>query len=76
MRIGGSIALIAIGAVLAFALAPGIIPFLDQVLVGYILMVVGVIGLIVSIIMSSSARREHTVVDRRPNTVVEERRDI
>ena len=76
MRIGGSIALIAIGAILAFALAPGIIPFLDQVLVGYILIVVGVIGLIVSIIMASSARRRHTVVDRGPNTVVEDRRDI
>jgi hypothetical protein len=72
MRIGGSIALIAIGAILAFALAPNVIPFLDQVLVGYILMVVGVIGLIVSIIMASSARRSHTVVDHDgPDTVVE-----
>jgi hypothetical protein len=76
MRIGSSIALIAIGAILAFALAPGIIPFLDQVLVGYILMVVGVIGLIVSIAMSNRTRR--TVVERRgdPHTVVERRPEI
>ena len=69
MRIGASIFLIALGAILAFALAPGLIPFVDQVLIGYILMVVGVIGLIVSIIMASSAHRHHTVVDHGPDTV-------
>lgn len=76
MRIGSSIALIAIGAILAFALAPGVIPFLDQVLVGYILMVVGVLGLIISIAMSSRTRR--TVVERRtaPETVVERRPEV
>jgi hypothetical protein len=76
MRIGSSIALIAIGAILAFALAPGIIPFLDQVLVGYILIAVGIIGLIVSIAMSNRTRR--TVVERRgdPHTVVERRPEI
>ena len=78
MRIGSSIALIAIGAILAFALAPGIIPFVDQVLIGYILMVVGVLGLIVSIIMTNRTRRTDTVVERRaaPDTIVERRTDI
>ncbi|MFJ4026640.1 DUF6458 family protein [Paenarthrobacter sp. NPDC089989] len=73
MRIGSSIALIAIGAILAFALTPGLIPFIDQVLIGYILMAVGVLGLIISIIMSSRTR--HTVVERRtaPDTIVERR---
>ncbi len=76
MRIGSSIALIAVGAILAFALAPGLIPFLDQVLVGYILMVVGVLGLIISIAMSNRTRR--TVVERRtaPETVVERRPEV
>ncbi|MEV7607139.1 DUF6458 family protein [Paenarthrobacter sp. NPDC089322] len=78
MRIGSSIALIAVGAILAFALAPGIIPFVDQVLIGYILMVVGVLGLIVSIIMTNRTRRTDTVVERRtaPDTIVERRTDI
>ncbi|MFI2564881.1 DUF6458 family protein [Paenarthrobacter sp. NPDC018779] len=76
MRIGSSIALIAIGAILAFALAPGLIPFMDQVLIGYILMAVGVLGLIISIIMSSRTR--HTVVERRtaPDTIVERRPEV
>ncbi|MGP0222068.1 MULTISPECIES: DUF6458 family protein [unclassified Paenarthrobacter] len=78
MRIGSSIALIAIGAILAFALAPGLIPFVDQVLIGYILIVAGVIGLIVSIILSTRTRRTDTVVERRgaPDTIVERRTDI
>ncbi|WP_347108883.1 DUF6458 family protein [Paenarthrobacter sp. S56] len=76
MRIGSSIALIAIGAILAFALAPGLIPFIDQVLIGYILMAVGVLGLIISIIMSGRTR--HTVVERRtaPDTIVERRPEV
>ncbi|MFJ4210560.1 DUF6458 family protein [Paenarthrobacter sp. NPDC089675] len=76
MRIGSSIALVAIGAILAFALTPGLIPFIDQVLIGYILMVVGVLGLIISIIMSSRTR--HTVVERRtaPDTIVERRPEV
>ncbi|MFJ5955933.1 DUF6458 family protein [Paenarthrobacter sp. NPDC092416] len=78
MRIGSSIALIAIGAILAFALAPGIIPFVDQVLIGYILMVVGLLGLVVSIIMSSRTRRTDTVIERRtaPDTIVERRPEV
>jgi uncharacterized membrane protein YedE/YeeE len=75
MRIGSSIALIAIGAILAFALAPGLIPFVDQVLIGYILMAVGVLGLIISIIMAGRTRRTDHVVERRdaPETIIERR---
>ncbi|MHC6594299.1 DUF6458 family protein [Arthrobacter sp. C152] len=57
MRIGSSIFLIALGAILAWAVAPGLIPFVDQQLVGYILMAVGVIGLIASLILASPSRR-------------------
>jgi hypothetical protein len=71
MRIGSSIFLIALGAILAWAVAPGLIPFVDQVLIGYILMAVGVIGLIASLILASPGRSRRisetrSVVD--PNT--------
>lgn len=70
MRIGSSIVLIALGAILAFAIAPGLIPYVNQTIIGYILMVVGGIGLIVSIIMASTARRA-TVVRHRDAEVEE-----
>ena len=71
MRIGSSIFLIALGAILAWAIAPGLIPNVDQAMVGYILMAVGVIGLIASLVMSSPGRSRRvsetrSVVD--PNT--------
>ena len=56
MRIGSSIFLIAIGAILAWAIAPGLIPNVDQTMIGYILMVVGVIGLVASLILASPGR--------------------
>ncbi len=52
MRIGSSIALIAIGAILAFAVAD-IVSFIDLRLVGYILMGVGLLGLIVSLFLNA-----------------------
>jgi Domain of unknown function (DUF6458) len=71
MRIGSSIFLIALGAILAWAIAPGLIPNVDQAMVGYILMAVGVIGLIASLVMASPGRSRRvsetrSVVD--PNT--------
>ncbi|WP_104043333.1 DUF6458 family protein [Arthrobacter sp. ZGTC412] len=71
MRIGSAIFLIAIGAILAWAVTPGLIPFMDQVLVGYILIGVGVIGLIASLVLASPGRSRRisetrSVVD--PNT--------
>jgi Domain of unknown function (DUF6458) len=68
VRIGSSIALIAIGAILAFAVAPGIIPFIDQTLIGYILMGVGLLGLIISIIMASTRRPDRVVEHRETET--------
>lgn len=67
MRIGSSIALIAIGAILAFAVQD-IVDFIDLTMVGYILLVLGVLGLIISIIMSATHRdrrvsHSRTVVD-------------
>ncbi len=52
MRIGSSIALIAIGAILAFAVQGVVIDFIDLTMVRYILLVLGVLGLIISVILA------------------------
>lgn len=62
MRIGTSIALIAIGLILALAVTIDI-DGLDLQLVGWILTVVGIVGLVASLAL---ARRTRTVV--RPET--------
>ncbi|MBB6393120.1 TRAP-type C4-dicarboxylate transport system permease small subunit [Actinomadura coerulea] len=62
MTIGGSIALIIIGAILAYAVNYDI-SGIDIRLVGVILMIGGVIGLVIGIVRMMSARR---AVDRRP----------
>ncbi|MBG6190774.1 small-conductance mechanosensitive channel [Arthrobacter sp. CAN_A212] len=70
MRIGSSIVLIALGAILAFAVADGV-DFVDLALVGYILMGVGVLGLIISLVMNAP-RSQRRVSESRsvqdPNT--------
>ncbi|MGW9412693.1 DUF6458 family protein [Arthrobacter cupressi] len=65
MYIGSSIFLIALGAILAFALTPGLIPFLDQQMTGYILMAVGVIGLIASLVWAAPRRRYRSTESRQ-----------
>ncbi|GHG43564.1 hypothetical protein GCM10012320_07990 [Sinomonas cellulolyticus] len=65
MSIGASIFLIALGAILAFAVSPGLIPFIDQTLVGYILMGVGVLGLVVSLVMMGSRPRRRVSESRQ-----------
>ena len=73
MRIGSSIFLIALGAILAWAVTPGLIPNVDQTMIGYILMAVGIIGLIASLVLASPGRgRTRRVSETRsvvdPNT--------
>jgi hypothetical protein len=68
MGFGVSLFLIAIGAVLAFAV-DATVKGLDLVAVGWILMIVGAIGLIASLIFWSSwggfnGRRRETYVER------------
>ncbi|AUZ87946.1 DUF6458 family protein [Arthrobacter sp. TmT3-37] len=70
MRIGSSIFLIALGAILAFAIRVQV-SVVDLALVGYILMAVGVIGLIASLVLAAPRRQarvseSRSVVD--PNT--------
>ncbi|MEO3827211.1 DUF6458 family protein [Actinomadura sp. B10D3] len=62
MTIGGSIALIIIGAILAYAVNYDL-SGIDLRLVGVILMVGGLIGLVIGLFRIMSARR---TVDRRP----------
>ena len=69
MGIGTSLLLIAVGAILYFAVDADI-SGLEIQTIGLILMVVGIIGLVISLFFLSSARRattERTVVrDREP----------
>ena len=52
MYIGGSIALLAIGAILAFAVQDSINE-IDLVTVGYILMAAGALGIILSLVLNA-----------------------
>ena len=69
MGIGTSLFLVAVGAILYFAVDTDV-SGLEISTIGVILMIVGVIGLLISLFMVSSARRgatERTVVrDREP----------
>ncbi len=62
MYFGGSIFLLAIGAVLSFAVRDSI-SGVDLVMVGYILMAAGALGIVLSLVMSQN--REARVVERR-----------
>jgi uncharacterized protein DUF6458 len=55
MTIGGSLFLIAVGAILAFAVTAEFAG-VDIATVGWILMIVGVVGLILGLFMMSRAR--------------------
>jgi hypothetical protein len=64
MGIGTSLFLIAVGAILYFAVNASI-SGLSIATVGIILMVVGVLGLLISLFMLNSARRTTTVARDR-----------
>ena len=69
MGIGTSLFLIAVGAILYWAVNADI-SGLEISTIGLILMIVGVVGLVISLFFLSSARRTHTdrtvVRDREP----------
>ena len=69
MGIGTSLFLVAVGAILYFAVNASI-QGLEIATIGLILMIVGVIGLVISLFFLSSARRDPG------RTVVRERRDV
>jgi uncharacterized YccA/Bax inhibitor family protein len=61
MRIGASLALIAIGAILKFAVHPHNTRGFDVGTAGVILMIVGAIGLLVSLVWMMTRRRTDVV---------------
>lgn len=67
MRIGSSVFLIALGAILTFAVEADI-PYISLDLVGYILMAAGVIGLIWALLASNRSRTTETRVVNDPAT--------
>jgi hypothetical protein len=64
MGIGGSIFLIAVGAILAFAVDYQLW-WLDITIAGWVLMVVGVLGLLLTLLIWSRRRNADSVVERR-----------
>jgi hypothetical protein len=65
MGIGTSIFLIALGAILKFAVHASL-SGISLATVGVILMVAGIVGLVLSFLRTSEARRRGVVVDDRP----------
>lgn len=58
MYFGGSIFLLALGAILAFAVRDAI-NGVDLVAVGYILMAAGALGIVLSLVMAGGMRRRN-----------------
>jgi hypothetical protein len=65
VELGTSLFLIAVGAILTFAI-DATVSGIDIATVGIILMIVGVIGLLISLIYWGPARRRRAVVEDRP----------
>ena len=60
MRIGSSLVLIALGAILKFAVTTTV-SGISLPRVGVVLMVVGIAGLVISLVMANTARRTDVV---------------
>jgi hypothetical protein len=65
MYFGGSIALIAIGAILSFAVQDRL-SGVDLVVVGYICMAAGALGIVLSLVMNGQRQRAVTRDDLPP----------
>ncbi len=63
MAIGSGIFLIAVGAILAFALNESV-EAVNLELVGYILMAVGVLGIVISLAVNAQNRKRTTVTEQ------------
>jgi Flp pilus assembly protein TadB len=81
MGIGGSIFLIALGAILAFAVEANL-GWLDINVVGWVLMIAGIAGLVLTMWFWQNRRRTTTVVQPAERVVpvqterIEERREV
>ncbi|MDA0184104.1 DUF6458 family protein [Solirubrobacter phytolaccae] len=65
MGIGSSLFLIAVGAILYFAVDADV-SGLEISTVGIILMIIGIIGLVITLFFLGGWRRNRTVVEERP----------
>ncbi|MEP6953271.1 MAG: DUF6458 family protein [Solirubrobacteraceae bacterium] len=63
MTVGGSIFLIAVGAILRYAITDSI-SGIDLQVIGLILMIAGVVGLLVGLFMYANSTRRGGVVER------------
>lgn len=70
MRIGASLVLIALGAILKFAVKTHV-NGVDVGAVGVILMIVGAVGLLITIALMSTRRRTDVVHRHNGTTVIE-----
>jgi uncharacterized protein DUF6458 len=70
MPLGTSLFLIAVGAILRFAVADSI-PDIDLAAIGLILMIVGVVGIVISFFTMTRGSRERRGVVVRERRVVE-----
>jgi hypothetical protein len=68
MTVGGSIFLIAVGAILRYAVTDSI-KGVDLVTIGLILMIAGIVGLVIGLFMYTTGRREAVVVRDRERHV-------
>ena len=73
MTIGASIFLIAVGAILMYAVDVTVSGIEIQT-IGLILMIAGVVGLLIGLFLLTTTRRRGVVVDDRP--VVDDRRVV
>jgi Domain of unknown function (DUF6458) len=64
MTVGGSIFLIAVGAILRYAVTTTVAG-IDIQTVGLILMIAGIIGLLIGLFVLATERSRHPVDDRR-----------
>ena len=65
MTIGAALFLIAVGAILRFAVDDAI-PGVELATVGLILLIIGLIGLVIGLFINFSGTRRGTVVERDP----------
>ena len=63
MSIGASLFMIAVGAILRYAVSDSI-EGIDLPVIGLILMIVGIVGLLISLFMYANATRRGAVVER------------
>jgi hypothetical protein len=68
MTLGGSIFLIAVGAILRYAVTDSI-SGVNLATIGLILMIAGIVGLVIGLFMYTSARRDAYVVRDRERYV-------